>query len=64
MDGRLLEIIACPICKGRLQYDKQYERLICRFDHVAYSIKEGIPVLLPETAVMLNEDNHISKDIK
>ena len=50
MNHKLLEIVACPICQGRLEYDKANERLICHFDHVAYPIEQGIPVLLAERA--------------
>ncbi len=50
MDHRLLEIVACPICKGKLVYDKEQQELICRFDRLAYPIKEGIPVLLEDEA--------------
>lgn len=55
MNGRLLEIVACPMCQGRLDYDKANERLLCKFDQVAYPIKQGIPVLLAEQAVSLSE---------
>ncbi|PJG85866.1 Trm112 family protein [Conservatibacter flavescens] len=50
MNHKLLEIVACPMCQGRLEYDKGNERLICHFDHVAYAIEQGIPVLLAERA--------------
>jgi uncharacterized protein YbaR (Trm112 family) len=53
MDHRLLEIVACPICKGKLIFDKSNQELICKLDRLAYPIKEGIPVLLePEARVM------------
>lgn len=55
MNARLLEIVACPMCQGRLEYDKNNERLICKFDQVAYPINQGIPVLLTEQAVPLTE---------
>jgi uncharacterized protein YbaR (Trm112 family) len=46
MDHRLLEIVACPVCKGKLTYDAENQELICKLDRLAYPIKEGIPVLL------------------
>ncbi|TVL07919.1 Trm112 family protein [Shewanella algae] len=49
-DKKLLEIVACPICKGRLEYDKQAQQLICKADRLAYSINDGIPVLLADKA--------------
>ncbi|WP_261817116.1 Trm112 family protein [Vibrio gallicus] len=53
MDHRLLEIVACPVCKGKLAFDKEKQELVCKFDRLAYPIKEGIPVLLePEARIM------------
>jgi uncharacterized protein len=42
----LLDIIACPLCKGRLKLDKPNQLLICTFDRLAYPVKQDIPVLL------------------
>lgn len=50
MDNKLLEILACPVCKGELIYDKPKEELICQRDRVAYPIKNDIPVLLESAA--------------
>lgn len=44
----LLDIVACPLCKGKLKLDKQQQRLICTFDRLAYPIKQDIPVLLSQ----------------
>lgn len=46
MDNKLLEILVCPICKGNLIYKKEKQELICKFDRLAYPIKDGIPVML------------------
>lgn len=59
LDGRLLEIIACPICKGELVYDKNNQELICRLDRLAYPIKDDIPVMLEEEARALPADEEI-----
>ncbi|SDG74265.1 hypothetical protein SAMN04488136_102114 [Vibrio xiamenensis] len=57
MDHRLLEIVACPVCKGKLTFDKVNQELICKLDRLAYPIKEGIPVLLePEAREMSIEE--------
>lgn len=53
MDKRLLEILVCPICKGRLVYEKQHQTLICKADRLAYPIQDGIPVMLEEQATQL-----------
>lgn len=50
MDNKLLEILACPICKQSLIYDKQKKELICKADRLAFPIKENIPVMLEEEA--------------
>jgi uncharacterized protein YbaR (Trm112 family) len=56
MDKKLLEILACPICKGKLVYDQPKERLICRYDKLAYPIRNGIPIMLEEQAQPLSEE--------
>ena len=57
MDYRLLEIVACPVCKGKLNYDKDKQELICKIDRLAYPIKEGIPVMIePEARRMTMEE--------
>lgn len=45
-DKKLLEIIACPVCKGKLEYDEANQELISRAERLAYPIRDGIPVLL------------------
>ena len=49
-DTQLLEIIACPVCKGKLILDKDKQELICKFDRLAFPIKEDIPALLQSEA--------------
>lgn len=56
MDTKLLEILACPVCKGRLVYDAGKQELICRIDKVAYPIRDGIPVMLVDEARRLTEE--------
>jgi uncharacterized protein len=56
MDHRLLEIVACPVCKGKLNYDKEKNELICKFDRLAYPIQDGIPVLIEPEARTLSLD--------
>jgi uncharacterized protein YbaR (Trm112 family) len=53
MDVKLLEILACPLCKGKLEYSKGAQEFICRFDRLAYPVKEGIPVMLEQEARVL-----------
>ena len=51
MDKKLLEILVCPVCKGELLYRKANEELICRFDRLAYPVRDGIPVMLEQEVV-------------
>ncbi len=50
MDTRLLDILVCPLCKGPLKHDKQAQELVCAPDHLAYPIRDGIPILWAEEA--------------
>ncbi|GAA0212094.1 Trm112 family protein [Kangiella japonica] len=50
MDHNLLDILVCPLCKGELLYKKDDQELICRFDKLAYPIRDDIPVMLEEEA--------------
>ena len=51
MDKKLLELLVCPLCKGKLLL-KQKE-LICKFDRLAFPIKEDIPVMLEHEARLI-----------
>ncbi|WP_419148214.1 Trm112 family protein [Pseudoalteromonas 'SMAR'] len=55
-DSKLLEIIACPVCKGKLRYDKENQELISTAAKLAYPIKDDIPVLLENEARELTSD--------
>jgi uncharacterized protein YbaR (Trm112 family) len=56
MDKKLLDILACPLCKQPLQYKKENNELICKLDRLAFPIKEDIPVMLEEEARRLREE--------
>ncbi len=60
-DTKLIEILACPVCKGKLDYDKTQQELICKFDKLAYAIDRGIPVLLENEARHLSVDNEATE---
>ncbi|ATJ82221.1 Trm112 family protein [Halomonas beimenensis] len=59
MDKELLAMLVCPLCKGKLKYDRQAEELLCRFDGLAYPVRDGIPVMLPEEARHLEVDEKL-----
>lgn len=50
MDKHLLDILVDPVTKGPLIYDKKQQELISRASRLAYPIRDGIPVMLPEEA--------------
>jgi len=50
IDPRLLEILVCPVTKGPLEYDRENGELISRSAGLAYPIRDGIPIMLPEEA--------------
>ncbi|HEV2614749.1 MAG TPA: Trm112 family protein [Gammaproteobacteria bacterium] len=56
MDKKLLDILVCPLCKGELLYKKDNKELICKFDKLAYPIRDEIPVMLEEEARKLSLD--------
>lgn len=56
MDKHLLDILVDPVTKGPLIYDKEKQELISRASRLAYPIRDGIPVMLPEEARELSSD--------
>jgi len=62
IDTKLLDILACPLCKGPLQYAKVQQLLVCRADRLAYPIRDGIPVMLEEEARQLEPMDPLLRD--
>lgn len=58
LDKKLLEILACPICKGDLRYEKDKQELICLPDKLAFPVRDGVPVMLAADArhIVLDEE--------
>jgi len=54
MDKKLLDILVCPLCKGKLEYFESENELVCHFDKLAYPVRDDIPVMLEEEARSLN----------
>lgn len=52
MDNKLLDLLVCPLCKGKLLYKKP--ELICRFDRLAFPVRDGIPVMLESEARVIS----------
>jgi uncharacterized protein YbaR (Trm112 family) len=55
VDPRLLEILVCPLTRATLSYDRERQELISRAAKLAYPIRDGIPIMLPEEARRLEE---------
>jgi len=59
MDSKLLDILACPLCKGPLLYNRATQELVCRADRLGYPIRDEIPVMLEEEARKLPADDPV-----
>ena len=55
-DIKLIDILACPVCKGKLAYNKEKNELICKFDRLAFAIEKNIPVLLENEARRISDE--------
>ena len=60
LDNKLLEILACPVCKGELKYQQDPEELLCKVDGLAYPVRDGIPVMLEEEARELSTEEKLA----
>ena len=54
VDPRLLEVLVCPVTRGRLEYDREANELISRGAKLAFPIRDGVPIMLPEEARSLD----------
>ena len=55
VDPRLLEVLICPATHGALEYDREARELISRKARLAYPIRDGVPIMLPEEARALTD---------
>jgi uncharacterized protein len=55
VDPRLLEILVCPVTRGPLRYDRAKAELVSKGARLAYPIRDGVPIMLPEEARDLGE---------
>ncbi|WP_417767142.1 Trm112 family protein [Stappia sp.] len=56
LDRKLLELLVCPLTKTTLEYDAERQELISRAAKLAYPIRDGIPIMLPDEARALEDD--------
>ena len=59
IDKKLLDILACPVCKGPLVYHEAEDELICKVDRLAYPVRDDIPVMLQEEARRLPAEEEV-----
>jgi uncharacterized protein YbaR (Trm112 family) len=57
VDPRLLEVLVCPVTHGPLDYDRAKGELVSRSARLAYPIRDGVPIMLPEEARELGEED-------
>lgn len=56
IDPKLMEILVCPVSKGPLRYDSERKELISDKAGLAYPIRDGIPIMLPDEARQIDQD--------
>ena len=56
IDPKLMEILVCPVSKGPLRYDSERQELVSERAGLAYPIRDGIPIMLPDEARRLDEE--------
>lgn len=59
MSERLTDILACPVCKGPLAWLRDSGEFVCRADRLAFPVRDGIPVMLPDEARRLAPDDDV-----
>jgi len=62
MDKNTLNILVCPKCQSKLEFDKKAQELICENDQLAFPVNNGIPVMLVEEARDLSEQVNPDQD--
>ena len=63
MDPRLIEMLACPVSRAPVYFSESRQLIVCPTSKLAYPIKDGIPAMLPEDAIKL-EDGDLRADIR
>jgi uncharacterized protein YbaR (Trm112 family) len=58
MNRKLLDILVCPLCKGKLRYDRKAGELICKAERLAYPIRNDIPMMLEDEARKLSLEEY------
>lgn len=61
MNKQLLSMLVCPECKGILKYDAQAAELLCTFDGLAFTVRDGVPVMLVNEARRMSAEEKLEK---
>lgn len=64
VDPRLLDLLVCPLTKTTLRYDRERQELISEQAGLAYPIRDGIPIMLPDEARPLRDENPIPPSVR
>ena len=62
VDSKLLEILVCPVTRSPLRYDVEAQELISDQAKLAYPIRDGIPILLPESARKMDDETSFNQE--
>jgi len=55
VDPKLLEVLVCPVTRGPLEYDRKTSELVSKKARLAYPVREGVPIMLPDEARELSD---------
>lgn len=56
VDSKLLDILVCPVTKGPLEYDRETQELVSKQAGLAFPVRDGIPIMLPDEARRLDDE--------
>ena len=62
MNKKILQLLVCPVCKGKLEYIKKSDEMLCHRDGLAYPIRADIPVLLEIDARKIETTKNINQE--
>ncbi|MES0326660.1 MAG: Trm112 family protein [Gammaproteobacteria bacterium] len=62
MNKKILQLLVCPVCKGKLEYINKSDEMLCHRDGLAYPVRAGIPVLLEVDARKIQAATNINQE--
>ena len=62
MNKKFMQLLVCPVCKGKLEYIKKSDEMLCQRDGLAYPVRAGIPVLLDVDARKIEPTNNTNPE--